>query len=1764
MYFDSLSVTDVAASVANTQAGALWNPGFEYTAEGTVLEQIDNWSAIGTAGLISDTYTRNGGGALQIYFTETMAAQSWTAAQGTKYATAAYLYTPSSGRFATTTNTHALVMLQFLNSTGGVLVTYESPWFTTNIAAGAWTNFEAQGVAPAGTVSGRTMCAIVGATNGFGGSVWFDDSTQRVVSTNGTISGLLRNPGFEDGIAGNAYGLQQSTNLPNWAWIGGTNAGFVTTGQKYEGGQSFSITYPSNLVGQFFTVATGRSYVVQGYIYNPSTEKITNGAYGTLTLEFYQNGSLVSAVDSLHFTSASPTNTWVLFSVTNRAPSTGTVSARVDCAVMGPTVGYGGALYFDGLTAWETNTVVSNYQAGALWNPGFEFTTIGAPLTMLDNWTGYGLGTVLDTYKKSGNNALKLTLPDALAQQDWIATQGWKYASAAFAYTPSGDKLSGASSVHASVLLQFLDSASNLLISYESPWMWTNATVGSWSNLEAIGVAPRGTRYGRTVVGLFGVTNGYSGSVWFDDATQRVVATTGTISGVLRNPGFDDGPSGNAYNLQQTNDLPNWTWIGGTNAGFIARDFKRDNEQALSITYPANMMAQTFTATTGRDYVVEGYLYTPSSSKLAGSAYGVLILEFYNGNYNKGTSAVSVVETLHFTSNNTADTWTKFSVTNHSPWSGAVTGRVIAAVLGNTSNYGGAIYFDSLSVTDVAASVTNTQAGALWNPGFEYTANGTIIQQIDNWTNLGNQGVVWDTYAKSGTRALKITGPGTFVQQAWDATQNWRYATAAYLYTPSADRMTGTNLLAFVELQFLDSTGTNVLQSYDSPMFATNTAAGAWTNFEAQGVAPSGTRYGRTLIGIAGSGTNYSGSVWFDDLTQRVVSSTGTVAGLLHNPGFDDGPAGNAYNLQQTANLPYWTWLGGTNAGFISSSYAYDGAQSLAIVYPSNLMAQSFAVTTGRVYTYDAYLYTPAASKLTGSAYGVLLLEFYQGTTLVSSVESAHFTSSSPSNTWVKLSVTNRAPWTGSGTLTSRVMCAIMGSTVSYGGQVCFDGQSASDSPSALTNAQAGALWNPGFEYTADGTILGQIDNWTALGNAGMVDDGYAKSGTTALKIYGPETLLVQSWAATQGWKYASSAFAYTPSANRLAGATNLHGVVLLQFLDATATNILVTYESPWFLTNAPAGTWSNLEAIGVAPRGAVWGRTALALLGTNTGFGGALYFDDATQRVVTTTGTVSGLLRNPGFDDGPAGNAYNLQATNDLPAWKWIGGTNAGFVGRDNKKDNEQAFVVTYPLNAAAQDWTAGASKTYKAEGYLFTPAASKFKSDGTSFGRLEMAFFINGSTNVTTNFVSAKFDSNQPSNTWIYFAVTGTAPVAAAVTGRVSCTIASSTGTPGSDLDLAGAIYFDQLTLTEVAVSGTADVAVVATDSPDPARIGSPLTYTLLVTNGGPGSAANVVLTDVLPLSLNFVSCSMSQGSYDVQDDIVTCTIGTLANGSTAVVTLVTLPTSTGTITNQATVSTDSADNSTGNNRTNCVTTVLAQNRPPAIDVPAPITLAIGSNASFVVTVTDPDHDPVVTLTNTVKPAGATFNGTNFSWTAGASFAGTTNAVVFVANDNQGTTNSVTTNSTSLIVLFDANGNGISDGWEWQNFGVLTNSGTGDHDGDGMSDTAEYIAGTQPTNPTSIFAVQNVGGSAATSNRTVVVSTTPGRQYTIFYADRRGMTNNLPWAMFGNANVGVWLETNSVPTNHVFVDDEGTNTTGSALATNSCRFYKIRVKLP
>jgi uncharacterized repeat protein (TIGR01451 family) len=114
---------------------------------------------------------------------------------------------------------------------------------------------------------------------------------------------------------------------------------------------------------------------------------------------------------------------------------------------------------------------------------------------------------------------------------------------------------------------------------------------------------------------------------------------------------------------------------------------------------------------------------------------------------------------------------------------------------------------------------------------------------------------------------------------------------------------------------------------------------------------------------------------------------------------------------------------------------------------------------------------------------------------------------------------------------------------------------------------------------------------------------------------------------------------------------------------------------------------------------------------------------------------------------------------------------------------------------------------------------------------------------------------------------------------------------------------------------VTGCVDLVLTKSDSPDPATVGTQVTYTITVTNNGPDTATDVELTEVLPGGVGLVSVTPTIGSCAGSSTIV-CDLGDMANGASATLTIVVSTSVAGKLTNSATVSSAESDTDPLNN--------------------------------------------------------------------------------------------------------------------------------------------------------------------------------------------------------------------------------------------------------
>lgn len=132
---------------------------------------------------------------------------------------------------------------------------------------------------------------------------------------------------------------------------------------------------------------------------------------------------------------------------------------------------------------------------------------------------------------------------------------------------------------------------------------------------------------------------------------------------------------------------------------------------------------------------------------------------------------------------------------------------------------------------------------------------------------------------------------------------------------------------------------------------------------------------------------------------------------------------------------------------------------------------------------------------------------------------------------------------------------------------------------------------------------------------------------------------------------------------------------------------------------------------------------------------------------------------------------------------------------------------------------------------------------------------------------------------------------------------------------------------------VPQNADLTIAKSDSPDPIIVNQQLTYTLTVSNTGPDTATNVVVTDTLPAGAAFGSATAEQGSCGEAAGVVTCNLGNIADGDSVIVTIVVTPTVVGNNVNSASVIGDVNDPDPGDNSDDEDTDV-----DPALPEPTP----------------------------------------------------------------------------------------------------------------------------------------------------------------------------------------------------------------------------------
>ncbi len=219
-------------------------------------------------------------------------------------------------------------------------------------------------------------------------------------------------------------------------------------------------------------------------------------------------------------------------------------------------------------------------------------------------------------------------------------------------------------------------------------------------------------------------------------------------------------------------------------------------------------------------------------------------------------------------------------------------------------------------------------------------------------------------------------------------------------------------------------------------------------------------------------------------------------------------------------------------------------------------------------------------------------------------------------------------------------------------------------------------------------------------------------------------------------------------------------------------------------------------------------------------------------------------------------------------------------------------------------------------------------------------------------------------------------------------------------------------------------ANLVVTKTVDDTTPALDADVTFTVTVTNSGPDAASGVSVADALPAGLTLVSATPSTGSYAAG----VWTVGNMANGASAAMSIVATVTTHIAVTNTATASSTTYDPIPGNNAASASVNV------PDADVALTksvdnATPDVGDNVTFTVTVTNngPNTAQAVSVQDALpvgltyvssNPSAGTYNSGTGAWTIGNLTNGATVTLDIVATVTvpAARTNTATATSTTF----------------------------------------------------------------------------------------------------------------------------------------------------
>jgi uncharacterized repeat protein (TIGR01451 family)/gliding motility-associated-like protein len=319
---------------------------------------------------------------------------------------------------------------------------------------------------------------------------------------------------------------------------------------------------------------------------------------------------------------------------------------------------------------------------------------------------------------------------------------------------------------------------------------------------------------------------------------------------------------------------------------------------------------------------------------------------------------------------------------------------------------------------------------------------------------------------------------------------------------------------------------------------------------------------------------------------------------------------------------------------------------------------------------------------------------------------------------------------------------------------------------------------------------------------------------------------------------------------------------------------------------------------------------------------------------------------------------------------------------------------------------------------------------------------------------------------------------------------------------------------------VNRSANLSIVKTDSPDPAVAGQSLTYSITVTNLGPSDASTIVVNDVFPSGVTFVSANASSGTWNSPN----WTIPSIVAGASANITILTSLGSnlTGTVTNTALIqSSGTPDPDNTNNSSSQTTTINTSADVSVVKTLTTNPIVAGENVAYSITVANsgPSNASTVQLTDVVT---ADLSSVQFSIDGGSTWNSWSSPYA-VGNVNAGSTR-------QLLIKGSLAANAVS-GSSLINSASVTSSTPDPNSGNNSSSVAGIITTRADMSIVKTGPATVTAGTKITYSLTVV-NNGPSYAAAISIADAvPSGISNAEYSLNNGNSWGVWNGTRNLP---------------------------------